>query len=190
MPHIHVLTVSDRAHAGQAEDTAGPRALELIAQDLPDWQNSSTVAADGESPVREAVLAARDAGADVVLTLGGTGASPRDRTPEAMDGLLDRELPGVAEMLRRQGAVQTPLAAVGRGRAGIIDRPAEDSARSAGSQVPAGSTDPTSAQPSNRPTVVVNLPGALRAAEQSIPLITPLLPHLLDQLAGGDHARH
>lgn len=162
MPHIHILTVSDRAHAGQAPDTAGPRALELAAQYLSEWTADGAIVADGVESVRSGVRTAQGNGADVVVTLGGTGVSPRDLTPEAMDGLLGTELPGIAEMLRREGAEQTPTAALGRGRAGILDR-----------------------------TVVVNLPGSLRATEQGIPLLAPVLGHLLAQLGGGgDHARH
>jgi molybdenum cofactor synthesis domain-containing protein len=174
MPHIHILTVSDRAHAGQAPDTAGPRAAELVGELLPEWTVDGSIVPDGVQAVRAGVQSARDNGADVVVTLGGTGSSPRDLTPEAVDGLIDVDLPGIAEMLRREGAVQTPAAALGRGRAGIIDRPV-DGAPAQGSQ----------------PTVVVNLPGSLRAAEQGIPLVAPLLGHLLAQLGGGgDHARH
>lgn len=162
MPHIHILTVSDRAHAGQAPDTAGPRALELAAQYLSEWTADGAIVADGVESVRSGVRTAQGNGADVVVTLGGTGVSPRDLTPEAMDGLLGTELPGIAEMLRREGAEQTPTAALGRGRAGILDR-----------------------------TVIVNLPGSLRATEQGIPLLAPVLGHLLAQLGGGgDHARH
>ncbi|REE02838.1 MogA/MoaB family molybdenum cofactor biosynthesis protein [Citricoccus nitrophenolicus] len=162
MPHIHILTVSDRAHAGQAPDTAGPRALELAAQYLSEWTADGAIVADGVDSVRSGVRAAQGSGADVVLTLGGTGVSPRDLTPEAMDGLIGTELPGIAEMLRREGTAQTPTAALGRGRAGLIGR-----------------------------TVVVNLPGSLRATDQGIPLLAPLLEHLLEQLGGGgDHARH
>lgn len=162
MPHIHILTVSDRAHAGQAPDTAGPRALELAAQYLSEWTADGAIVADGVDSVRSGVRAAQGSGADVVLTLGGTGVSPRDLTPEAMDGLIGTELPGIAEMLRREGTAQTPTAALGRGRAGLIGR-----------------------------TVVVNLPGSLRATDQGIPLLAPLLVHLLEQLGGGgDHARH
>lgn len=177
MPHIHILTVSDRAHAGHAPDTAGPRALELAAEYLPEWTADRAVVPDGVESVSSGVLSARAGGADVVLTLGGTGSSPRDLTPEAMEGLIGTELPGIAEMLRREGAVQTPAAALGRGRAGIVNRPVPG-ARGAGG-------------PPSRPTVVVNLPGSLRATDQGVPLIAPLLGHLIEQLSGGgDHARH
>ncbi|NUL47981.1 MogA/MoaB family molybdenum cofactor biosynthesis protein [Cellulosimicrobium funkei] len=180
MPHIHILTVSDRAHAGHAPDTAGPRALELAAEHLPGWTADGAIVPDGVEAVRSGVLAARDQDADVVLTLGGTGTSPRDLTPEAMDGLIGMELPGIAELLRREGAAQTPTAALGRGRAGVVGRPASGADRGA----------ETGAMPAGRPTVVVNLPGSLRATDQGIPLIAPLLGHLVEQLAGGgDHAR-
>jgi molybdenum cofactor synthesis domain-containing protein len=173
MPHIHILTVSDRAHSGAAPDTAGPRAVELAAHLLPEWTTGSSLVPDGVAPVRDGVRSARRQGADVVVTLGGTGLSPRDLTPEAMDGLLDVELPGIAELLRREGAAQTPTAALGRGRAGVIGRPVD------GAPAP------------DRPTVVVNLPGSLRAAEQGLGLLAPLLGHLHQQLhGGGDHGRH
>lgn len=178
MPHIHILTVSDRAHAGHAPDTAGPRALELASECLPEWTADGAIVPDGIDAVSSGVLAARDRGADVVVTLGGTGSSPRDLTPEAMESLISTELPGIAEMLRREGAAQTPAAALGRGRAGIVDRPVAGAA-------------PEGAPPAGRPTVVVNLPGSLRAADQGLPLIAPLLGHLIEQLSGGgDHARH
>ncbi|MFC7402587.1 molybdenum cofactor biosynthesis protein B [Citricoccus sp. GCM10030269] len=177
MPLIHIVTVSDRAHTGRAPDTAGPRALELLADLLPDSRTENSLVPDGVDSVRGAVQAAREAGADVVLTLGGTGVSPRDLTPEAMDGVIETELPGVAELLRREGAAQTPTAALSRGRAGIIGRraPADDGS---GSVV------------HGQPTVVVNLPGSLRAVEQGIRLLAPLLDHLMNQLKGGDHDRH
>lgn len=189
MPHIHILTVSDRAHAGQAPDTAGPRALELAAQYLSEWTADGAIVADGVESVRSGVRTARSNGADVVITLGGTGVSPRDLTPEAMDGLIGTELPGIAEMLRREGVEQTPTAALGRGRAGIIGRSAGASLTAATADT--GATATTAGGPGSKPTVVVNLPGSLRATDQSIPLLAPLLAHLVEQLGGGgDHARH
>ncbi|GAA4779023.1 molybdopterin-binding protein [Citricoccus nitrophenolicus] len=178
MPHIHILTVSDRAHAGHLPDTTGPRAVELAAEHFPEWSADSTIVPDGIDSVSSGVRAARGRGADVVLTLGGTGCSPRDLTPEAMDSLIDTELPGIAEMLRREGEAQTATAALGRGRAGIVGRP-KSGAHEEG------------APPPEPPTVVVNLAGSLRATEQGLALLAPLLPHLIEQLSGGgDHARH
>lgn len=161
MPDQHerratVITVSDRSAAGEREDASGPLAEQALAD--AGYAISRVVVPDGEEPVRAALTQAVTAGADVVFTLGGTGVAPRDRTPEAVRPLLERELPGVAEAIRAHGLAATPMAALSRGIAGVT-----------------GST------------VVVVLPGSPGGVRDGMAVAVPLLPHLLDQLTGGDH---
>ena len=95
---------------------------------------------------------------DVLLTTGGTGVSPDDRTPEATLAVLDAELPGLSEEQRRRGAEKTPTALLSRGRAGVSGR-----------------------------TVVMNLPGSSGGVRDGLAVLGGVLDHLRDQLAGGDH---
>lgn len=166
MPVLDVVTVSDRCHAGVREDTAGPLVQRLCTELMPIFEVSRTLIPDGAEHVRTTLERAAESGADVVLTLGGTGVSDRDQTPEATSAVLTRELPGIAELLRSEGREQTVTAVLSRGKAGLIDR--------------TGSKGTTS-------TVVVNLAGSPGACEQGTRLLAEILPHLLAQLKGEDH---
>lgn len=101
-----VITVSDRSAAGERPDASGPRAVELLTQ--AGFGVSSSVVPDGAASVTEALTLALGSGADLVLTLGGTGIGPRDRTPEGTAPVLDREVPGIAELLRERGRRAAP----------------------------------------------------------------------------------
>ncbi|ALX05441.1 MogA/MoaB family molybdenum cofactor biosynthesis protein [Aeromicrobium erythreum] len=153
-----VVVASNRAAAGVYEDTTGP----LLVDALRSWGLETADAAvvpDGD-PVGHAVADAVASGAAVVLTTGGTGISPTDRTPEVTRPLLDRELPGLAEALRAAGVAKgVPTAVLSRGLAGV-----------------AGST------------LVVNLPGSRGGVKDAIQVLADVVTHAVDQLAGGDHA--
>jgi molybdenum cofactor synthesis domain-containing protein len=154
-----VIVASGRAATGVYEDTTGP----ILVEALTSWgfeTAAPVVVPDGEA-VGGAVRSALDDGADVVLTTGGTGINPTDRTPEATRPLLDRELPGVAEALRAHGVAQgVPTAMLSRGLAGVSGR-----------------------------SVVVNLPGSRGGVTDAIAVLADVVPHAVDQLRGGDHDR-
>jgi len=151
-----VITASNRAAAGVYADRSGP----VIAQwlrgrgfDTPD----PVVVPDGE-PVADALRAAVADGADVVLTTGGTGISPTDATPEVTRGVLDYEVPGLADAIRAAGAPAVPTAVLSRGLAGVAGR-----------------------------TLVVNLPGSTGGVRDGLAVLDGVLEHAVDQLRGGDH---
>ena len=160
MPHVAwVITVSDRSAAGLREDRGGPLAVSLL-REAGFTCADAVVVPDGADSVEAALRAAVAEGPGLIVTTGGTGIAPRDRTPEGTARVLDRELPGIAEELRRRGLADTPLSVISRGLAGIVDPG----------------------------VLVVNLPGSTRAVASGITVIAEIAPHVLDQLAGGDHA--
>lgn len=154
-----VITVSDRSFAGQREDRSGPIAVGLLRE--AGWHcPDAEIVADGAGSVADALRRAVARGIRLVVTTGGTGIGPRDLTPEGTSRVITREIPGIAEELRRSGLADTPLSVLSRGIAGIID--------------PEG-------------VLVVNLPGSTRAVTSGVPVVVGVAQHVLDQLRGGDH---
>lgn len=157
--HARVITVSDRSARGEREDASGPRAVERLTAE--GFHVDSALVPDGAESVAGAIGAAIGDGARLIITSGGTGIGPRDLTPEGTRPLLTRELPGIAEELRREGARNTKLAVLSRGLVGIAgDAPG---------------------------SLVVNLPGSVKAVDDGLDVLLPLVSHILSQLDGGDH---
>ncbi|GAA5033434.1 molybdenum cofactor biosynthesis protein B [Microbacterium fluvii] len=156
-----VITVSDRSAAGTRADTSGPVAVTALRD--AGWEcHDAVVVPDGADSVAQAITDAVASGARLVVTTGGTGLGPRDRTPEGTAGVLSRQVPGIAEELRRLGAAEKPAGMLSRGLAGVIETDGGGS-------------------------LVVNLPGSERAVRTGVPVIVSVARHVVDQLAGGDH---
>ena len=152
-----VVVASNRAAAGVYADETGPLIVDFL-RELGFEVSDPVVAPDGD-PVGAAIADAVAAGARVVLTTGGTGLTPTDRTPEQTRPLLDREVPGIAEAIRAAGvAAGVPTAVLSRGLAGV-----------------AGTC------------LVVNLPGSKGGVKDGLAVLRPLLGHAVEQVVGSDH---
>jgi molybdopterin adenylyltransferase len=153
---VAVITVSDRAFRGEYEDLSGVHIVSRLAAAFPEASLDREVVPDDPAAIVEAFE--RHGDADFILTTGGTGIGPRDLTPEATRGYCDRELPGVAELLRVESYHETATAMLSRGTAGIK-----------------GST------------IIVNFPGSLKAVQLCTRVLIPVMEHALSMLRGQGH---
>jgi cyclic pyranopterin phosphate synthase len=153
-----VVTVSNRSAAGTREDTSGPPLVAALVEAGWDVESEVSIVPDDEEQIAALLARLADAGHRLILTTGGTGLTPTDRTPAATRRVIDREVPGMAEQMRLAGLEKTPLASLSRGVVG---------ARGA--------------------TLIVNLPGSPKGAAESLAAVLPVLRHAVEQLGGGDH---
>jgi cyclic pyranopterin phosphate synthase len=153
-----VVTCSNRSAAGEREDASGPSLVAALRDAGFDVAPTAIVVADDESEIASLLARLADAGHRLILTTGGTGLTATDVTPAATRRVIERDAPGLAELMRAAGMASTPMAALSRGVVGT---------RGA--------------------TLIANLPGSPAGARESLAALVPVLRHALEQLAGGDH---
>lgn len=155
---VGIVTSSDSCVAGTRQDGSGPALVALVEER--GWTIAGTrLCADDADALAAAIVELADVEqADVVLTTGGTGFGPRDVTPEATMSVCDRMAPGIAEHLRSESAKVTGRAMLSRGAAGLRGR-----------------------------TLVINMPGSVKAARESFGFVAEQLEHAVVMMAGGGH---
>lgn len=153
--NVAILTVSDRSAAGDREDVSGLLIKERI--EAQGWQvQFYSVVPNVGLEIEKYLIQWSDSGeVGLILTTGGTGFSPRDITPESTLSVIERNIPGIPEVLRQEGLKKTPHAMLSRAVAGIRGK-----------------------------TLIVNLPGNPKAVKESLPLLLPVIPHAIKLLAG------
>ena len=153
-----VITVSDKGYAGERADESGPLLMGLLA-DAGYAVRGVEIVPDERALIEEALIRCADEyEVNLVVTTGGTGFAVRDVTPEATIAVCSRLCPGIAEAMRFYSLQKTNRAMLSRAAAGIRGK-----------------------------TLIVNLPGSPKAVTEGLAMLLPLVPHMLDQLAGGDH---
>ncbi len=150
-----VITMSDKGSRGEREDTSGKSLIQLFVDRGYELCHYSVIPDQVPFIVETALEAIENDKADLVITTGGTGVSPSDVTPEAMDQVIEREVPGISEAMRAASIAVTPYAVVSRGRSGIRGE-----------------------------SLIINLPGSKKAALENIAVILPALNHALEKIKG------
>lgn len=150
-----VITMSDKGSQGQREDTSGKSLVKMFLEMGYELCHYSVVPDQIPFIIETVLEAIENDQADLVLTTGGTGVSPSDVTPEAMDQVIEKEVPGISEAMRAASLAVTPYAVVSRGRSGIRGE-----------------------------SLIINLPGSRKAALENISVIVPALRHTLDKIKG------
>jgi molybdenum cofactor synthesis domain-containing protein len=152
-----VITISDRGSRGEREDKSGPEIM-MMLRDIGLDIVETKIIPDEKDKIIEALIDYADIkGIDLIITTGGTGVSPRDVTPDATLEVIDKEVPGMAEAMRRASAVKTPHAMISRAVVGIRGN-----------------------------SLIVNLPGSPKAVRENLAVILPALKHAVEKIRGDD----
>lgn len=154
-----VITVSDQGFRGERPDTSGPAICAMLRQDGWEVVYQTIVPDEKDQIMTELIRCADELGVSLVLTSGGTGFSPRDVTPEATKAVVEREAPGIPELMRAESIKITPRGCLSRSAAGIRGR-----------------------------TLIVNLPGSEKAARENLSAAMPVLGHSVDMIQSGGSA--
>ncbi len=154
MNGAHVITVSDGVSGGTREDVSGPALAGLLREADYDVTGPEVIP-DDQGRISDALVAAVVRGSALVVTTGGTGLGPRDVTPQATAMLIDYEVPGLGEVMRRAGVDRTPTAALSRSLAGVRGQ-----------------------------SLILNLPGSKNGAVESLQAVLPVLRHAIQLLHG------
>ena len=152
-----VITVSDRCHAGTTRDESGPTICQMLINNLNANIAKQYIVPDERDDITRRLrqFSALERHIDLIFTTGGTGFAPRDVTPEATADIIERNAPGLVEAIRQASLAVTPHAMLSRAAAGIRNR-----------------------------TLIVNLPGSVKAVKESLEIILPVLPHAVELLRG------
>ncbi len=153
---IQVITVSDRASKGVYEDESGSLLKQLLIEQGAECSEVILIP-DKISKIQKAILKSIKKH-DLVITTGGTGINPKDKTPQATKEILDYEIPGISEILRVKSFEKIPTAVLSRAISGVINK-----------------------------TLVINIPGSKGAVKDAVEILSPVINHAIDQLNNGDH---
>lgn len=151
-----VLTLSDKGSRGEREDTSGAYIKETLIENGYELQSYSVIPDQKKLIIETLIELIDQRNITLIVTTGGTGVSPTDLTPEAMDEVLEKEIPGMAEAMRAASLLKTPRAMLSRGRVGIRGE-----------------------------SMIINLPGSLKAARENLEVVLPVIPHALEKILGG-----
>ena len=154
---VGVITISDKGARGEREDKSGPAIKEMVTA-LPAEVKIYEIVPDKKEIIADTIKEFADnIRLDLIITTGGTGVSPRDVTPEATLGVIEKEIPGMAEVMRLEGLKKTPHAMISRAVVGMRHR-----------------------------SLIINLPGSPKAVKENLSAILPALPHALSKIRGDE----